>query len=332
MNQATGIHVVTPNPSIDVTYRAGRLTLGEANRIRKVRRVAGGKGLNVAKVLRRLGARTSVGGFLGGARAQEFLALIPELDAHFTLIDGELRDTFTIVDDAAATAYNEPGPRVGPGDWDRLTGHTADLLADRRGERRQVVAVSGSVPPGTPDGAYETFLRAVAAVGATVVADTSGPQLLEAARAGADVLKPNEPELLAATGVEDRDAAAAELLRLGAGCVVVSRGADGIEVHARRGPVLVGRVEIAVSGNAVGAGDALVAAIVRCIAGGSRTAAEMLLGAHDIPELVAVSAAAVLAEGPGEVDPEDVDRLRRHATVTKRAGRARDAWHARPDS
>ncbi|MGO1391648.1 PfkB family carbohydrate kinase, partial [Brachybacterium alimentarium] len=133
-----------------------------------------------------------------------------------------------------------------------------------------------------------------------VLVDTSGPALLDAARAGADVLKPNLGEALAATGEDTPLAAARALLGLGAGTVVCSLGADGM-LGVHRAPAGDAAWQAApaeaISGNPTGAGDSVVAVL----------AARLLVDADPLPDVlrhaVAVSASAVTCPVAGQIDP-----------------------------
>src|SRR5699024_10184550 len=132
------------------------------------------------------------------------------------------------------------------------------------------------------------------------IVDTSGPGLLEAAQAGAHVLKPNAQELREATGHHCPLEGAAELLSLGAEVIFVSQGEDGLLVVSAEGS-LHARLPHPLHGNPTGAGDAVVAAIAASIHdAGPRT--------WDVRETlrraVAWSAAAVLMPQAGEIAAE----------------------------
>src|SRR5690606_38208270 len=97
----------------------------------------------------------------------------------------------------------------------------ADAAAD-------VLVISGSFPPETPERLLPALIRIGRDAGAVVIVDTSGPSLLRAADAGASVLKPNEHELRDATGLDDPVDGARELVRRGAELVLLSLGAEGM--------------------------------------------------------------------------------------------------------
>ncbi|HIZ34609.1 MAG TPA: 1-phosphofructokinase family hexose kinase [Candidatus Ruania gallistercoris] len=295
------IVTLTPNPAVDVTYTVPQLQHGRVHRVQQVVESAGGKGVNVARVLAALGRPVCATGFLGGAAGEtlEDLLLSEPVEQAWTLVSGQTRRTVNVVDERDATIFNERGPQVTSHDWGRLTAGVLARLA-----AGDVLAVSGSTPPGTGDGDLSALVRSAVELGAAVVADTSGPGLLEVAAAGPACLKPNEEELLAATGAADVLTGARSLLARGAEAVLVSRGADGVllvtgEEHWAARPAET------LTGNPTGAGDAAVAALAVALADGARGAD---LSAH-LGEVVALSGAAVLRPTAGEVDLEAYARM-----------------------
>src|ERR1700742_512990 len=115
------IATVTLNPALDITYHLESVSWQEANRVGTVAQRAGGKGVNVARILHALGEETLVWCPLGGATG---FALQVELErdglaASITPIAGETRRTISVVDEArdGATGFWEPGPFVTPEEW-----------------------------------------------------------------------------------------------------------------------------------------------------------------------------------------------------------------------
>jgi len=297
------ILTVTLNPALDVTYRVPRVELHASHRVREVTQLAGGKGVNVASVLHQRGLQCIATGLLGGLGGQQVRA---DLDARGIAHDfagccGETRRSVSVVSEADgdATVFNEPGPEVGPGDWQAFEDHLGGLL---RRLRPAVVVVSGSLPPGVPADACGRVVAAARAGGARTVVDTSGPALLEALAAGPDVVKPNREELAAATGERDPGAGALLLQRSGARDVLVSGGADGLVLVEPGGAVTRAWLAEPLSGNPTGAGDAAVAALAAGLALGRATR-------DTLRDAVAWSAAAVLHPVAGHTRPADIDRL-----------------------
>jgi len=308
------ITVLTPNPAVDITYTLAHVTIGEVHRVHDVALRAGGKGLNVARVLAALGEAVTVGGFLGSGAGRQLGELLDGtgLTQAWVEVGAEARRTVTVVHDGVATAFNEAGQPVGASAWERLAAQVGESAGPG-----DVVVVSGSMPPGTEPDQLAAVVAAARAGGARTVVDTSGPLLHAAARAGADVLKPNAEELTGATGASDLRAGAGELLAAGAGAVVVSRGEDGMLLVLPGAPqprTWAARPAEQLAGNPTGAGDAAVAALTRALsAAPDRPLADVLPAA--LPDAVALSGAAVLRPVAGEVDLDAYERMRTEITV-----------------
>jgi tagatose 6-phosphate kinase len=293
-----GIVVVTPNPAVDVTYRVARQQIGVTQRVHDVRRMPGGKGLNVARVLAALDTPSlsllPLGGMAGTWIARELDER--RMPARIIPVTGDTRTTVTVVDDAAhPTMFGEPGPSLSDAEWAAVTAAIAETIsAEAADATAMLLVISGSLPPGTDPALVGGWVEAATRRGVMSIVDCSGAALLTAAAARASVLKPNRQELREATGVDDEHEAARELLGLGAGAVVVSRGADGVAVHTHRESVALPAVP-GVSGNPTGAGDAAVAGLALALANGT--------GLDDaLRHACALGAAAVLRLVAGEVD------------------------------
>lgn len=315
------ILALTPNPALDVTYEVPGFRAGHEHRVRTVRTAAGGKGVNAARVAAALGARVRTLGPLGGAtgaRLRDLLAADPgaaRLDQAWTPVDGGTRRTITVLDGQDVTGLNEPGPALSAAERDRLR---ADVRAALSADGVRALAISGSLPGGLDEKDVAGVVREAAAQGVPVLVDTSGPGLLAAARAGADLLKPNRAEAEAATGQSDPLRAALALVDLGARAVVCSLGPDGMLLVERApdsdapdsgAPDSGGarrahraRPDRAIRGNPTGAGDAAVAELTLALA-----RREPLPAA--LARAVATSASAVARPRAGEIDLPLRERL-----------------------
>lgn len=306
------ILTLTPNPALDVTYTVEHVRPRDEHRVQQVRTAAGGKGVNVARVLAQLGIDAAVTGPLGGATGahlQELLTHVDLIGQAWTPIDGETRRTLTVVDEVGATGFNEPGPRLSAPEIATLRTDLLGLLLhpDPPEAPVEAVTISGSLPPGMAPGDLSGLVRAAVTHDRPVLVDTSGPALLEAARAGATVLKPNAAEALRATGTSTPLAAAAALAELGPPVVVCSLGGDGMlgleqSAHGRR--AWRARLPEPLPGNPTGAGDAVVAVLATCLLRDRTSVPDALTRA------VAIGAGAVARPVAGEVDLPLADRLR----------------------
>lgn len=215
------ILAVTLNAALDVTWGVDALEPRSSHRVETTNERAGGKGINVARVLGALGHTPVATGLAGGATGRlirDGLRTARIRDA-FVEVAGDSRRTLTVVsrDDGDATVFNGRGPYVTPAEWHLFSRHYATLVT-----RARVVVLSGSAPPGLPEDAYAQLIATAAAADALTVLDTSGPSLLHALEARPDVVKPNAVEIVDATGREDLARAAAELRTRGARAVVAS--------------------------------------------------------------------------------------------------------------
>ncbi|MGI5500062.1 1-phosphofructokinase family hexose kinase [Lentzea sp. CA-135723] len=283
---------VTLNAALDVTYRVEALEPGATHRVSDVAVRAGGKGVNVARVLHGLGVSVVASGFAGGAAGAllcDDLARAGVAQAMFP-VAGETRRTVTVVGTGQATLFAEPGPVVTATEWDGFVRHFAEADAD-------VVVLSGSLPLGVPGDAYATLVRASRV---PVVLDADGPALAAGAAAGPAVITPNREELAAAIASGRREPDSDSVLTLGAEAALVSDGAQGMTAYTPDGTWTAAPPEV-LSGNPTGAGDAAVAALV---------AAWHLPWPQRLAEAVALSAAAVRAPLAGDFDRSFYDQHR----------------------
>ncbi|MEI9965602.1 MAG: PfkB family carbohydrate kinase [Caulobacteraceae bacterium] len=158
----THILTLTMNPAIDVSASVERVEPTRKLRCGGGRRDAGGGGVNVARVARRLGAEATAvypaGGFVG-----QLLTELVQADDVVGLpvpVRQETREDFTALETSTGDQYRFvlPGPRLSGAEW------MACLKAFAAIEKRpDLVVVSGSLPPGCPDDFYCRSARSCAA-------------------------------------------------------------------------------------------------------------------------------------------------------------------------
>ncbi|HEX6339672.1 1-phosphofructokinase family hexose kinase [Umezawaea sp.] len=270
---------VTLNAALDVTYPVDRLAAGTTHRVGAPAVRAGGKGVNVARVLRRLGVDAVATGLVGGCSGARLTADLADADVPEAMfpIAGETRRTVAVVEGSGeATVFAEPGPSVTGPEWAGFVRHYRALLAGV-----DLVVLSGSLPRGVPPDAYATLVRAC---DVPVLLDADGPPLAAGAAAGPAVITPNRLELRAATDLDP--------LALGADAALVSDGPAGMTAYTRAG-VWTATPPERVVGNPTGAGDAAVAALVACW---------HLPWPERLANAVALSAAAVRSPLAGDFD------------------------------
>jgi 1-phosphofructokinase family hexose kinase len=300
---------VAPNPSIDRLYELDRLVRDAVNRPRVETRVAGGKGLNVARAARALGAEVSAVALLAGHAGRWMAeALAAEgIPARLAWADGETRTCLAIHDgsDGTLTELNEAGPEMSPAAW-------AGLIEALRAELARgdvgLVTISGSLPPGAPADGLAELARTTAGAGVDLALDAAGGALEPALATRPWLVKLNAAEAAATLGeaaLPDEAEVALAARRLAArsgGAVVVTRGADGaVAIDGDGGAFRVAAP--AVRGPyPVGSGDAFLAGL----AVGRLRAAPFV----EALQLAGAAAAAnALRRGAGRLDPADVERM-----------------------
>ncbi|QKV73487.1 1-phosphofructokinase family hexose kinase [Amycolatopsis sp. Hca4] len=289
------IVTVTLNPAVDVTYRVDVLRPGETVRVPDVRSRAGGKGVNVAAVVRELGGESVVLALTTTRAPDEFRDGLDRLGLTHRLVPAlpAVRRTVAVVTRAdGTTMLQENGsPAAVTAEADVAAALEAELSAGAG-----AVVISGSVPGGLGADVPAKLVGLCGRYGVPVIADVSGAALREAAGSGA-VLMPNEDELkeLAGAGVE----ACRDLVAAGAPAVVATCGSDGAIAVTARDAWRARPAEV-VTGNPAGAGDAGAAALaLRLAAAGAVSEVDWRAALADV---VATSAAAVLRPVAGEID------------------------------
>ncbi|WP_405216067.1 1-phosphofructokinase family hexose kinase [Agrococcus sp. Ld7] len=282
---------VTTNPAIDITYTMDELRIGTSHRVETGLSRAGGKGVNVARVLHQHHEPAIVIAPIGGPVRVLFVHDLDRSGIAHRLIEVEspTRRTTAIVTPAGTTNLNERGAAISSDDWDRLLEIVRGALPTAR-----VVVSSGSLPPKTPSGFCASIVGLAVEAGKPVVIDVGGEQLRQAVAAGATAVKPNRHELLDAMGGTDPLDAARRLAAEGSGTVFASLDIEGMLAVLPDGRAWHARLDRVLEGNPTGAGDAAVAAIAQAIADGATIEAQLARAA-------AWSSAAVLSPQAGSI-------------------------------
>lgn len=305
------------NPSIDKLFEVERLVAGQIHRPLGFVQTAGGKGLNVARAARALGADVRVAAILRGHAGRW---IREQLEAEgvagaFVWCHGENRSSLSVADRATGslTEFYEHGSIVPATTWVELTEAVASMLPDA-----SWLTISGSLPRGVPDAGYRDLLREARAAGVRTALDAEGERLRLAIEAMPDVVKVNRVEASELLGVPttrpaEAVAAAVKLRELAGGdghAGIVTRGAEGVAVAAPDGTIYEGRLYVR-HRYPVGSGDAFLAGLVTALdRGGSWPGALRL----------ALGAATANAElpGAGRLDPAHATELARRAEVEVR--------------
>ncbi|NJP96460.1 1-phosphofructokinase family hexose kinase [Nonomuraea sp. FMUSA5-5] len=299
------IITVTLNLALDVTYQVPAVDWNGVNRVSTVHRRAGGKGVNVARVLAALGRDVLVTGLAGGptGRAVEADLSSARLPTALYGIAGDSRTTLTVTGDGSTTLFNEPGPEVAAAEFEGFARHYEQLLGDA-----DAVVLSGSLPRGLPADTYATLAALAADQGVPCIVDADGEPLRHAPKGRPALLKPNADELARAVPGGTPAEGAQALRGQGAGAVVVSMGADGLLAVTDEG-TFAARMPYTVRGNPTGAGDSLVAGLALGLV-------EPAPWPDRLRRAAALGAAAVATPVAGEFDPDVYADIHPQITIT----------------
>lgn len=307
------IYTVTLNPAIDKTVVVENFTAGSVNRIVSVREDAGGKGVNVSKCLRKLGADTVAVVILAGAAGKRLSAMLEAMHIPMLPIpaEGENRTNLKIIDPVkhTNTDINEPGPGL-----DEALLESVKEEMGKRVQKGDIVVLSGSLPRGVDTGLYARWTEYFRALGAGVILDADGEAMQKGIAAAPYMIKPNNDELAAMLGkasltMEEITAEAKRLVETGIEEVVVSLGGKGALFASREGCWHAKGLQVEVK-STVGAGDSMVAAM-------AYGKVKNLSRQEKIRLAVAIGAASVMQDGSQSPESALVWELAKDVAVTK---------------
>ncbi len=281
------IITLTPSPSLDLEYQIESLKIGGVNRSEYFGQRAGGKGVNVSRVLVKMGVATTALVPLNESESRPFLesALIDKIPIRPIEIESGMRFNVTLLHDQGTTKVNAATKAWSSKESKRI----ADTFS-AQAKKSEFAVIGGSLPESIP---LEWLVDLVRdnRKHARIVVDSSGPALEEVLPAKPYLIKPNreEAEELLNSPIRDlADAklAAQELLQLGPETILLSLGGAGSIYSSSDSLIHIKPVELNVQ-NTVGAGDALLAGFIGSFSKGTEFAlscgtawAEALISNH----------------------------------------------------
>ena len=252
------IYTVTLNPSIDFIVRLDHLELGSVNRMTSDDKFAGGKGINVSRILQRLDVDNTATGFIGGftGRFVENGLIAEGIKTNFVQVSEDTRINVKIKA-GEETEINGAGPKISDEKLEELKAILAGLSSE------DTVVFAGSAPSSLGNQVYNTLIPIAKKAGAEVVCDFEGQTLLDSLNYQPLLVKPNSHELadifgVELKGLEDIEKYAREILAKGAKNVIISMAGDGALLVTPEAAYFAKPIKGTVK-NSVGAGDSMVA-------------------------------------------------------------------------
>ena len=302
----TDILTITLNPALDVLTTIDRVSDTHKMRCGPVLKHPGGGGVNVARVLHRLGASCVAVYLAGGVTGERHHQLMRDekVRCHLVPIAQETRESFSAHELSTGHDFRFvlPGPEVAAAEYDACFDFVAHHMP------QQFLVISGGLAPGIPTDFYARLTALAKSKGVRVVLDTNGPALHAALKEGVFLFKPSLRELRELTGQDLPDpaswkAAAQQLIRDGKSDVVaVSLGEDGAMLVTATQAWYAPSLKVAVQ-TTIGAGDSFVGGMVWALSQGEGLEKAFQAG-------MAAAAAALLAPGTSLCQAADVVQFR----------------------
>tara|TARA_Y100001934_G_scaffold273012_1_gene362420 strand:- start:3083 stop:4060 length:978 start_codon:yes stop_codon:yes gene_type:complete len=261
--------VIGLNPAVDEEWRVDSINWDEKTIVREKRSWAGGKPPNVGRWLRHLGVKSTLLMPLGGAggklvanhlrREKVKLRIIP-------LCEETRTNVMVTQGKGKQLRFNPPGPVLSRNEWEQVFGECEKEL-----KRHKVMICSGSLPAKAPTSTHAKLVRLARKHGVLPILDCDGPALQRGVKAKPFLVKPNLFELAGWCGRRlnkraGRIAAAREMSSMTGSWVMVSADKSGaLLVNEREKVLFIADAPKVNALNTVGAGDAMLAAVARCI-------------------------------------------------------------------
>ncbi len=307
------IGTITLNPSIDMHWIVDDFVKDDTNRAKQVLETAGGKGINVSKVVRELGGKTHAYALLGGNAGRRLKELAVPLDFPLSsvLIQGFTRMNTLISDlkDGTQSRISSPGPAVSVGELRKFI----RLLCQAR-PRPDFWVFGGSLPREMAPTAYRELIETLQGAGTPCVLDADDKPFKEGVKAKPFMIKPNEFEMQRLCGkrlhgLKDHARAAAKLVDRGIRIVVVSLAAKGALFVTKEGALHILPPDVEVRSQ-LGAGDSLIGGVLQALEGKKTLEQAARQG-------IAASVSAVMREAPRLCLKSDIPALLKRLRVHK---------------
>lgn len=258
---------VTMNPSIDISYQLDQFHIDEVNRALYVNKTAGGKGLNVARVLKCSGNNVNATGLIGGYNGQYIQKQLDKdgIEHNFSYIESESRNCIAILHEGKQTEILESGPIISENEQLKFISHFPTLA-----EKSSLITISGSLPRGISDDFYAKLIAIANKLNKKIVLDCSGSTLKKSllSESVPFLIKPNLDEFnaLFETNYLANDLVGLKqtllnhewLLKIK--MVIVTLGKDGAiaKINDQLFKVTIPKIDVV---NPVGSGDATIAGL-----------------------------------------------------------------------
>lgn len=252
------IFTLTLNPSVDYIVELDQVKLGELNRTNKETKFPGGKGINVSRVLKRMGVNSNALGFVGGFTGRYISEYLQKesIETDFVEVNEDTRINVKLKSENE-TEINANGPQISDIHYNNLKEKISGL------KKEDLLVLAGSIPSTLPAKTYEDIVGICSELGVPFVVDAEGELLKKVLPFKPFLIKPNHHEIsdffdTKISTCEDVIPYAKQLIEMGAQNVIVSLAGEGA-VLVNNESVYISSVPKGEVQSSVGAGDSMVA-------------------------------------------------------------------------
>lgn len=260
------IYTLTLNPAIDHIVRVDDLKLGQTNRMIEESISAGGKGINVSKILNNLGKKSVALGFLAGFTGKEIERMLDEegIESDFIRVNKGFTRINVKIKANQETEINGPGLQISEDEENALFKRLASTKSS------DTLFLSGSIPKNFKDNFYRRIMFVLSDKKIKIAVDTVGQALLDTLEFGPFLIKPNKAELedmfkVEISDLEGIEKYAKKLQEMGARNIIVSLGGEGGFFLSEDGETMYMQAVNGKVVDTVGAGDSMVAGFMYAI-------------------------------------------------------------------
>ena len=293
------IYTITLNPALDRSFSAATVEVGTVNRITPVRDDPGGKGINVAQVLKALDKPVCSCLIIGGSIGLSIASMLDKegIPTIIGEVKANTRSNVKITgSDGVTTEFNEAGPAFVSDAYEAMESELFERI-----EEGDICVISGSVPPGAPEDIYADLITALKEKGCRTFLDTSGVCLAKGLEAGPYFAKPNAAEAGIGESIEEAIGIADTYIAKGINSIIITLGSYGAVYRDAEGRLMTCAGVKVTPVCTTGCGDAVTAGFASGIYSGLEPAEAFRFA-------IACGTAAAVTDGTQAPSPETIEK------------------------
>ena len=258
------IYTVTLNPSIDHVIEMNELQEGIVNKVNIENFYAGGKGINVSKILKEHGVENIALGFISGFTGEFIKNNLEQCgikNDFINVLNGYSRINMKIKTNENETEINGLGPSISSSNIKDLFNQFEKLSSN------DILVLAGSIPPSLSDNFYEEIMKQLSTKNVKIIVDARNNLLLNVLKYRPFLIKPNHHEISEIfkkeiKTIDELIFHGNKLKEMGAQNVLISMGGDGAILITESNEIYRSNIPKGTLKNSVGSGDSMVGGFI----------------------------------------------------------------------